>query len=85
MVLKPVSCDHMTSFNYDGKKARDVGLTCSYHLSNIVPNSIFHESMRLGITCVFVWIFLQYDTCFPQDKRDGISFITITSMGVGKS
>ena len=27
-VLKPVSCDHVTSFNYDDKKARDVGLTC---------------------------------------------------------
>ena len=27
-VLKPVSCDHVISFNYDGKKARDVGLTC---------------------------------------------------------
>ena len=27
-VLKSVSCDHVTSFNYDGKKARDVGLTC---------------------------------------------------------
>ena len=26
--LKPVSCDHVTSCNYDGKKARDVGLTC---------------------------------------------------------
>ena len=28
MVLKPVSCDNVTSFNYDGKKARDVGLIC---------------------------------------------------------
>ena len=27
-VLKPVSCDHVTSFNYDDKKARDAGLTC---------------------------------------------------------
>ena len=27
-VLKPVSCDHVISFNYDGKRARDVGLTC---------------------------------------------------------
>ena len=28
MVLMPVSCDHVTSFNYDDKKARGVGLTC---------------------------------------------------------
>ena len=24
-------------------------------------------------------------SCFPRDERDGISFITITSVGVGKS
>ena len=53
-VLKPVSCDHVTSFNYDDKKARDVGLTCWCHLSNNMPDSIFHESMRKGITCVCV-------------------------------
>ena len=27
-VLKPVSFDHVTSFDYDDKKARDVDLTC---------------------------------------------------------
>ena len=50
-VLKPVSCDHVTSFNYDDKKPRYVGLTCWCHLSNIVTDCIFHESMRQGITC----------------------------------
>ena len=59
-VLKPVSCDHLTSFNYDDKKARDVGLTCWCHLSNNMPDSIFHESMRQGITCV--WRFFCF--CF---------------------
>ena len=54
-VLKPVSCDHVRSFNYDDKKARDVGLTCWCHLSNNMPDSIFHESMRQGITCVCVF------------------------------
>ena len=54
--MKPVSCDHVTSFNYDGKKARDVGLTCWCHLSNIMPDSIFHESMRQGITCLFLFV-----------------------------
>ena len=60
-----------------------------------MPDSIFHESMRQGITCVcfffvvvvFVFVFfVRVNTsCFPQDERDGISFITITSVGVGKS
>ena len=50
-VLKPVLCDHMTSFNYDDKKARHGSVTCWCHLSNIMPDSIFHKSMRQGITC----------------------------------
>ena len=53
-----------------------------------MPDSILHESMRQGITCVCVFFcfffHVQGDTfCFPQDERDGISFITITSVGVG--
>ena len=28
MALTPVSCHYMTSFNFGGKEARDVGLTC---------------------------------------------------------
>ena len=80
-MLKPVSCHHVTSFNYDGKKARDVDLTCSCHLSNNIPDSIFHESTRQGIT---PFCLVRGDTsCFPQDERDGIGFITITSVGVG--
>ena len=87
-MLKPVSCDHVTSFNYDDKKARDVGLTCWCHMRSNMPDSILHESMRQGITPVFLFFFflVRGDTsCFPQDERDGISFITITSVGVGKS
>ena len=101
-VLKPVSCDHVTSFNYDDKKVRDVGLTCWCHLSNIMTDSIFHESMRQGITCsvsfclfvfyilfvcclLFFFFFAGWYFCFPQDGRNGISCITITSEGVGKS
>ena len=57
MALTPVSCYYMTSFNYDGKEARDVGLTCSCHLSNIMPNSIFYDSMGWGITCLFLFFF----------------------------
>ena len=57
MALTPVSCYYMTSFNYGGKKARDVDLTCRCHLSNIMPDSIFYDSMGWGITCVFVLFF----------------------------
>ena len=53
-MLKPVSCNHVTSFNYDDKKARDVGLTCC-HLSNIMPDSVFYESMRQEVTCFFLF------------------------------
>ena len=54
MALTPVSCYYMTSFNYGGKEARDVGLTCRCHLSNIMPDSIFYDSMGWGITCLFL-------------------------------
>ena len=50
MALTPVSCDYMTSFNYGGKKARDVGLTCRCHLSNIMSGSIFYDSRGWGMT-----------------------------------
>ena len=52
MAMTPASCYYMT-FNYGGRKARDVGLTCRCHLSNIMPDSIFYDSMRWGITCLF--------------------------------
>ena len=35
----------LAPFNYDGKEARDVGLTCRCHLNNILPGSIFRSSM----------------------------------------
>ena len=41
---------HLTSFNYDGKEARDVGLTCRCHLSNIMPDNIFSDWQWQGIT-----------------------------------
>ena len=34
---------HLTSFNYDGKEARDVGLTCRCHLSNLMTDCIFND------------------------------------------
>ena len=64
MVLKPTLWNHVTSSNYDDKKARDVGLPCLYHLSNIYADNIFHESMRQGIACslplrLFVFLFFR--------------------------
>ena len=55
-----------------------------------MSDSNFHESMRQGITCSFFFICLFVFVagsyfCFPQDERDGISFIAITSVDVGKS
>ena len=54
MVLRPVFYYYMTSFNYGGKKARDVYLTCRCHLNNIMSNSIFYDSIGWGITCPFL-------------------------------
>ena len=93
-VLKSVACDHVTSFNYDGKKARDVGVTFWCHMSNIVPDSMLHESMRQGINVLFFCFvlvlylfflfFARWYICFPYDERQGISFIDIKSVGVGE-
>ena len=58
------SCDNVSSFNYDDKKARDVGLTCLCHLSNIMPDSISHESVREWISCsVFLFVCLFFRIC----------------------
>ena len=56
MALTPVSCYYMTSFNYGGQKARDVGLTCRCHMSNIMSDSIVYDSKGWGITCPFLEI-----------------------------
>ena len=56
MTLTPVSCYYVT-FNYGAKKARDVGLTCRGHLSNM-PDSIFYDSMGWGITCQIFLFFV---------------------------
>ena len=75
----------MTSFNYGGKKARDVGLTCRCHLSSIMPDSIFYDSMGWGMTQFFLVFFGRGgNRCLPQHRRDGFSLITITPVGVGK-
>ena len=82
----------MTSFNYCGKKARDVGLTCRCNLSNIMPDSIFYDRgsyllcMGWGVTAAVVVAFFHRggNCCLPQHRRDGFSLITITPVGMGK-
>ena len=49
-VLTPASCSCMTSFNHHGKKAVDVGLTCRCNLNNVMPDSIFNDSMFRRMT-----------------------------------
>ena len=53
-----------TSFNNSGKKARDIGLTFRQHLSNIMPDSIFHGSMFQGITCLLACFFCLFVCLF---------------------
>ena len=78
-----VPCYYTRSFNYGGKKARDVGLTCRCHLSTIMLGSIFYDSTGWGIACLF---FLKSNNhCLPQHERYGFSSLIIkTPMGVGK-
>ena len=92
MVLTPVS------FNYGGKKARDIGLICRCHLSNIMPDSILYDGMGWGMTqfvflffCLFDFVFFLFlfffrggNRCLSQHRRDRFSLITIAPLGVGK-
>ena len=70
--------------NYGGKKARDVGLTCSCHLSNIMPDSIFYGSMGWWMTQCFCFCLRGGIRCLPQHRRNGFSLITIIPVGMGK-
>ena len=46
---------HMTSFNYDAKEARNVGLSCRCHLSNSrIVSSL--ENMLERITCLWLCV-----------------------------
>ena len=67
-VSTPVSCYYMT-LNYDGKKARNVGVTCRLL---VVVFMIFY--------CI---LFLTGgNRSFLQHRRSGFSITTITTIGV---
>ena len=70
----------MTSFNYCGKNAKDVGLICRCHLRNIMPDNIFYDGMRWGLT-QFVYFFRGGNHCLLQHRRDRFSLITTTPVG----
>ena len=82
MLLTPVSSCYMKSFNDSDKKARDVDLTFGCHVSNIMLESIFYDSMGWKMTCFFVFLRGSY-CCLPQHRRNGFSLITITPLDVG--
>lgn len=46
LVLTPDLVIHPTSINNDSKGVREVGLTCRWHVSNIIPDSIFNDWQR---------------------------------------
>ena len=86
MALTSALCYYLTSFNYGGKKARDIGLTSTCHLSNIIPDSIFCDSMGWEVTCVFFFLFFKGNShCLPQYERNIFScLIIIIRIGLGK-
>ena len=49
----------MLSFDYGGKKARDVDFTCRCHLSNIMSDSTFYDSM---VITTFLLIIKEMDS-----------------------
>ena len=51
----PLSCNYLTLFNYGGKKAKDVILTSGCFLASIMPDSVFDESMKLGIKFILFY------------------------------
>ena len=80
-LLTLVSWYYMTPFNCGGKKARDVGLTCRCHLSNIMPDRILYNIMEWGMT---FFSLKGGNRCLPQHRKDGLSLTIITPVGVGK-
>ena len=48
------------TFNFGGKKARDVGLTSRCHLSGFMPDNIFYDGMGWGTTQFFFVFFVLF-------------------------
>lgn len=80
----------MTSFNNGDNEARDIDLTFRCHVNNIVPDSIFYDSMVQCWCLLSVYNFITYNFaifcfcyCFLFEVVKTIDFI-VTPMGAGK-
>ena len=80
----------MTSFNYGGKKAVVVGFICRWYLSNTKPDSTFYDTTGWGLKQLLLLLLLCFfcffrggNRCLPQHRKDGLSLITITPVGMG--
>ena len=87
-VLISVSCDHVTSFNYDDKEARDVGPTCGSHLRIIMADSISHEKTwdrdnLFLFFCFFVFVFVFSFCLFVCLNVVSFSFVVILQFSSG--
>ena len=61
-------------------------ITCSVSFCLFVFSYLFVVCFIYLFTYLFIYLFFAgWYFCFPQDERDGFSFITITSVDVGKS
>ena len=79
MMLKPISCYYMIFIWY--KKSRDESLTCRCLLSNIMPETIFYDSMGWRMSQFF---FLRGgNRCLPQHRTNGFSLTIIRPVGWG--
>ena len=54
-MLKCNSCVQVTLCNHNGKKVRDIGLTCS-HLSNILPEYYLDKDTGMVLTLVHIFV-----------------------------
>ena len=69
----------MISFNYGVKKASQVDVSCKCHLSNIMPENTFYDSM--GITRFFLRMeistwkrWMQYYHCNNNERAETLSY-----------
>ena len=82
-MLTPVLVFHLTSFNFDGKGVRDVGLNCRCHLSNIMPDNIFSMIVGGRVNLNF-FLIKGVVLLFAVGWKRRHSFVTLASVNVHK-
>ena len=78
-VLKTLTCYYMISFNFGGKKARDVDLTCRPYCAILC---LIESPMILWNGGWLIFFIRGGNRSLPQHRRDGFSLFAITLMGV---